>query len=242
MVIVALIGIGNLFYGERSNLFAIASMTILVFFLKRGRRLKLFGLGIGLCCGFVVVSLLDALRGSGFSLHAMAAGFLISTFFGNSFSDTRDFATVLSFWDGHYLLGKTYLAGLMAFVPRFLSSFRDTWAFGVVTATMVGFDPKEHPGLRIGIAGEAFLNFGLLGVCLLGLFVGAGIRLMDLRMKQCVALQPRADMRAYSYLVMGTVIGVFQNTSSASTLYSVLLVFLISWVMLRVFVFLKLPV
>jgi oligosaccharide repeat unit polymerase len=241
MVIVSLITLGMLFYGERGGLFAIATMTILVFFLKRGRRLNLFRLGIGICCAAVLAALLDALREGGLSLHSMAAGFLISTFYGNSFSDTRDFALVLSFWDGHYLLGKTYLAGLMAFVPRFLSTFRDTWSYGVVTATMAGFSPKEHPGLRIGIVGEAYLNFGLVGVCLLGVFIGASTRLIDLRMKQCVALQSRADMRAYSYMVIGTVVGAFQNTSNASTLYSILLVLLISWVMLRVLVFLKLP-
>jgi hypothetical protein len=242
MVVVSLIVVGLLFYGERGNIAGLASMTVLVFFLRRGRKLNLLRLGMGICCAFVLVSALDALRNGGFSLHSMAAGFVISTFYGNSFSDTRDFALVLSYWDGHYLLGKTYLAGLIAFVPRFLSSFRDTWSYGVVTATIAGLNPKEHPGLRIGIVGEAFLNFGVLGVCLLGLFIGAASRLIDLRMKQSVALQPRADMRAYSYMVIGTVVAAFQNSSSSSTLYSVLLVLLISWVMLRVFSFLKLPV
>lgn len=242
LLVLFFIIIALLFYGERGNLASIASMTVFVFFIKRGKRLNLSRLGLGICCAFLLASLLDALRNGDFSFKSVAAGFLISTLYGNSFSDTRDFALVLSFWDGHYLLGKTYLAGLIAFVPRVLSSFRDTWSYGVVTASMVGFDTKEHPGLRIGIVGEAYLNFGLLGVCFLGLLIGACLRLIDLRIKQCVALQSNADMRAYSYLVIGTVVGAFQNTSTTSTLYSVLLILLISWLMLKLFAFLKFPI
>jgi hypothetical protein len=46
--------------------------------------------------------------------------------------------------------GKTYLAALTSFVPRFASSFQDTWGLGAATGATVGFDPHVHPGLRPG--------------------------------------------------------------------------------------------
>jgi oligosaccharide repeat unit polymerase len=239
--IVILLTLGLLFFGSRTALVNIFMLPALVLFIKLGRRLNLAVLAIGVSVLLFVVFLLDALRRPSFSLSAVSSGLLLNIFYGNSFSDTRDFAVILSFWDGHYFLGKTYLAGLFAFVPRFLSTFRDTWSIGVVTATMAGFSPTEHAGLRVGLFGEAYFNFGLGAVLLLGLFIGASIRLVDLRVKQSVAAMPRSGLRAYSYFVILTVVSVAENTSIASTLYSILMIFAASWLTIRVFKFLKLP-
>jgi hypothetical protein len=240
--IASLIALGLLFFGSRSAIFGILIPPALVLFVKMGRRLNLLALALGTFGALCLVFILDALRRPNFSPSAVAAGFAINMFYGNSFSDTRDFAIVLSFWDGHFFLGKTYLAGLLAFVPRYLSSFRDTWALGVVTATMAGFSPKEHAGLRIGDFGEAYLNFGLAAVMLVGAFVGACVRLVDLRVKQSIASLPKSGVRAYSYLViLSTVVMIAENSTVASAFYSVMLIFLVSWVALKVFRFLKLP-
>jgi oligosaccharide repeat unit polymerase len=240
LILVVLVA-GLLFFGERSAIAGIAQMSVLVFLLKKGRRIGPFVLAGGTFLVFGLAFLLGALRQATLSFTSLATDFVLSTFFGNSFSDTRDFAVVLSFWDGHFLFGKTYLAGIFAFVPRFLSSFRDTWALGVVTASMAGFSPEEHPGLRIGIAGEAYLNFGLIGACLLSLFVGAGYRLIDLRMKQSIR-HGSQTMRVYSYWIIITMMLACQNTSIASTFYTILLVLFLSWIILKVFVLFGLPI
>ena len=239
LVVLSLIILGLLFFGERGNLAGIAVMMVLVVLIKRGRRINLLMLVAGVVGAFVAISLLDALRRPAFSVGAVAGGSAIDVLYGNSFSDTRDFALVLSFWDGHYLMGRTYLAGLIAFVPRFLSTFRDTWAIGVVTATTAGYKATEHPGLRVGIFGEAYLNFGLGAVVALGLFIGATTRLVDLRMKQSLTL-PRSDMRIYSYYILTILIATAENSSAASTFYSILLILAGSWFMLRVARFMKL--
>ena len=241
LFVVFMVSLGMLFFGSRGAIGSIFLMTITVLFIKMRRRLKLFWLVTGGFFALCMVFALDALRRPRFSLGSVVSGFALNLFYGNSFSDTRDFAVILSFWDGHYLLGKTYLAGLIAFVPRFLSTFRDTWSYGVVTATMAGFKPTEHAGLRIGLFGEAYLNFGLIGVTLLGLFIGATVRLIDLRMKQAVTVLPQSDIRVYSYSIMALLVSAAENSSTASTCYSILLVILVSWTMLRVSSFLKLP-
>ena len=100
-------------------------------------------------------------------------------FYGNHLSDTRDFAWVLAFWDGDYVLGKTYLAGLFSFIPRFLSEFRQEWALSLYTNRLVGFDPSLHAGLRPGLFGEVYFNFSLIGVFCLGLILGYFLRYAD---------------------------------------------------------------
>lgn len=188
LVISLLMVCGFVFYGERGNIFAIPVGAIYVSLIRFGRRIRLYWVCAGAAGTMLLVFVLDALREPNFSMSTVVGRLLFNIFFGNSFSDTRDFALVLSYWPGHFYYGLTYLAGVISFVPRFLSSFRDTWALGVVTATMAGLSPKEHPGLRVGLFGESYLNFGLLGVVVLGLLTGAVTRLIDSRMKQAARM------------------------------------------------------
>lgn len=98
--------------------------------------------------------------------------FISDLLYGNTFSDIRDFAWVLSGWNSEYLLGKTQLAGFMSFIPSFLSSFRQEWAWGRFSTDLVNLDSTVHPGLRPGIFGEMFINFGIIGVSILGFALG----------------------------------------------------------------------
>ena len=239
LLVVSLLIFGLLFFGERSNLAAIAIILVIGIFIRLGRKLRLFSLAVGSFVALCITFILDGLRSPNFSIKAVMEGFALSIFYGNSFSDTRDFATILSFWDGHFIWGKTYLAGLIAFIPRVLSSFRDKWSYGVVTATMAGLDPTEHPGLRIGSFGEAYLNFGLVGVILLGLFVGAITRLIDLRMKQSAASSSTSGIRLFSYYILTLYIAVAENSSTASTFYTTVVIIGLSWAALRIATFLQ---
>lgn len=123
--------------------------------------------------GFVfLIPILNSLRrGSG-----TAANPALEFLYGNAFSDLRDFAWFLAYWDGALFQGMTYLAGLISFLPRVISPFREKFAYGVVTATTVGFSPLKHAGIRIGVFGEPYINFGWIGVIAAGVFMGISIR------------------------------------------------------------------
>ncbi len=97
---------------------------------------------------------------------------LFSLVYGNTFSDLRDFALVLSVWNGDLLWGKSILAGILGFIPRDLLSFREAFSIGVFTNNLLGYDSSVHPGVRMGLFGEFYLNFGLVGVTLCGGFAG----------------------------------------------------------------------
>ena len=93
--------------------------------------------------------------------------------YGNNLSDLRDFAWVLSGWNGHFVWGKTQLAGFLSFIPSSLVEFRSTWSWGFFSTTTAGLsNVAEHPGLRTTIFGESYFNYGLVGVGVSGFLTG----------------------------------------------------------------------
>ncbi len=97
--------------------------------------------------------------------------------YGNNLSDMRDFAWILSGWDGTFFHGNTLLAGVLSLLPAAWSDFRTEWGWGRVTLRLTGLSEytiasHSHAGLRPLIFGEWFMNFGLPGIIVLGAFFG----------------------------------------------------------------------
>jgi O-antigen polysaccharide polymerase Wzy len=135
--------------------------------------LKILPLGVAL---LVAAVYLGDVREGQFNIFRTIATLGIKLFYGNNFSDLRDFAWVRSYWDGTFYLGKTQLAGLLGFIPSFISPFRTEWNWGVVTTSITGLDPLVNPGLRAGMFGEMYFNFGVPGVLIAGFLYGYVIR------------------------------------------------------------------
>jgi hypothetical protein len=76
---------------------------------------------------------------------------------------------------GSYLYGKTFIAGMLGFIPTSIFSFKEENQIGRVTLRLFGLNPETSGGPRIGIIGESYINFGITGVLIipgiLGLFV-----------------------------------------------------------------------
>ena len=192
----------SLFLGARSAIIGpIIEIYTFNIFLNRKGKINLVKLFISGFFMLFLVLYLDAVRSGDSSIINTLAGLVLMTFYGNSFSDLRDFAWVLGTWDGVYLYGKTYLAAFMSFIPSGLSAFRTQWSIGKVTAIMAGFDPLVHPGLRPGLFGESFLNFGIFGVIFLGLFLGYIYRYIDFYIKK--AADDKTPIIAFSALISG---------------------------------------
>jgi hypothetical protein len=139
----------------------------------------------------------------------------IKLFYGNNFSDLRDFAWVRSYWDGTYYLGKTQLAGLLGFIPSFISPFRAEWNWGVVTTTIAGLDPLVNPGLRAGMFGEMYFNFGVPGVLVAGFLYGYVIRRVQNASVASVRSLPveAARLRIFAGMVTLSLVGSLLNTA-----------------------------
>jgi oligosaccharide repeat unit polymerase len=151
--------------------------------------------------------------------------------YGNTFSDLRDFAIFLSNWDFNFLFGKTYLAGIISFIPRFISEFREEWAIGVVTTYFVGFDSNEHPGLRINPFGEMFINFGFPGVIILSFVLGYYLRKIDYGIKSNMTSAAPSFNKNYALLSHSYLLLCLINSSTFPLYYTfVILMFLFALV------------
>lgn len=147
--------------------------------------------------------------------------FLLHLLYGNNFSDVRDFAYILNYWDEKLVLGKSYFAGIISFVPRAFSDFRQEWACNVFTNSIVGFD--NHPGLRSGWFGEPFLNFGYAGVMITGLIGGYFLRFIDLSLKKAIEVEKNL-IKGYGYTICFSFINCFFMSISFLALYLFVLI------------------
>lgn len=114
----------------------------------------------------------EALRNEELSGERMALA-PVHFMFGNNLSELRDFAWILAGWDGDFLRGKTYISGLLAFIPSFILPDRTEFGWGRFSTHAAGLDGGVHPGLRPTVFAEAYFNFGLPGALLFGVFLGA---------------------------------------------------------------------
>jgi hypothetical protein len=225
---------GLVFFGARGNLVAIYINVLLCYFIMLRNRVSLFRV-VSL---IVLVTLfgfyLGSARAGEFSPGGFLATFVTLLFYGNTFSDLRDFAWVYSAWDHAFWGGKTYLAAILSFVPRFASSFRDTWAMGAATASTVGFDPQVHPGLRPGVFGEGYFNFGLAGVVAIGLMLGFILRRVDTDVKRALAPPRPSMMQAFASSMLLNISGCIAISAGFSGLYTLAGIYLFSWFCLSV--------
>lgn len=65
-----------------------------------------------------------------------------------------------------YLLGKTYIAGFFSFIPTKINFFKEKYNYMRYTSHISNHDPDLYGGMRSTYLGEAYVNFGLLGVIL----------------------------------------------------------------------------
>lgn len=166
----------SIMWGSRSVLFG--SLFILFcywYYLHPSVSLKkIFLIGIGF---IICVMFLGVLRGGGGIQESTGFTLLVAffnMFYGNTFSDGRDFAWMLSGFDGNFQMGRTYISGLFSFLPSDLFSWRREYAMGIYTLELAGItnETGEHPGLRGGLFYELFFNFSYFGVVLGGLLIG----------------------------------------------------------------------
>jgi oligosaccharide repeat unit polymerase len=226
--------VGLVFFGARGNLVAIFVSVLLCYFVWM--RNKISVLRITAIVGVITVLgfYLGSLRAGSYSIGGFFGTFVDAVFYGNTFSDLRDFAWVYSAWDHVPWAGKTYLAALLSFVPRFASHFRDTWSLGAMTAATAGFDPEVHPGLRPGIFGEGFFNFGLPGVMAVGLMLGIIFRRVDLDVKRALSAPQPSMMRAFSSTMLLGVATTLAVSAGFSALYILAGIYLFSWLCVSV--------
>lgn len=158
---------------SRAVLFSPIVMTFIFYAISRGRKISFSQMVIiGLVVIIGIFSLAFFRKGNLSDMDSTAL--LNNILYGSTFSDIRDFAWVLGYWDHELLQGKTYIAGIFSFIPSAISEFRQQWGLGHFTLMTTGLysDDSFHGGLRCTIFGESYFNFGLIGVIIISFIYG----------------------------------------------------------------------
>jgi oligosaccharide repeat unit polymerase len=228
-----LLSFGLIFFGARSNILSIYISVLVCYLIKLRTRVSLLKLASLICVILLFGLYLGNVRSGQYSLNDFFALLAVAVLYGNNFSDLRDFAWVDALWNHQLWMGKTYLAALTAFVPRFASEFRDTWGTGAATAITLGLDPHVHPGVRPGSFGESYFNFGMVGVIVVGLAIGIIFRRVDIDVKRAVAY-PRPSMRkAFASTMLLGVASIVAISANSSGFFVLGGIYLFSWLCLR---------
>jgi len=204
----------SLFLGTRTA--AIEPILVLGFYYiyLNSKKISMLRIGLLILGLFVSAILLNNLRFSSNSFK-----FFDEILYGNHFSDTRDFAFLLSFFNDGWLEGKSYLAGLMTFIPRQYSEFRANWAFGLYCARLAQIYDPLFPGHRPGYFGEVFMNFGIIGVGFLGLWTGYIISLIDKKVHTTITNTGNI-IKAYSFTFSAYFVSVINNSLLFAPFYT----------------------
>ncbi len=230
---VLLLSFGLVFFGARGNIASIYISILLCYLIRLRTRVSLFRLAIVTSTILLLALYLGNVRAGQYSLGDFFTFLAAALFYGNNFSDLRDFAWVDALWNHRLWMGKTYLAAVMAFVPRVASEFRDTWGTGAATATTLGFDPHVHPGVRPGYFGESYFNFSLLGVIVVGLAIGIIWRRVDIDVKRALTAYESSMRKAFASTMLLGVAGVFAVSANSSGFFVLGGIYFFTWLCLQ---------
>ncbi|MGL5642233.1 MAG: O-antigen polymerase [Paraclostridium sp.] len=201
------------------------SIKINLFILCFGVAVLVFGMGM------------SVLRDGG---HINGFGKLFNDIaYGNTFSDVRDGAYVLYGFDQKYdsfLYGKNYLADLMSFIPSSISHFRSTWSYGAFsTNTLFGWE--GHYGLRGGWFLQPYINFGYMGVIIVGILYALIISYLErFFYKNIICREYDSEIIANKLMITNTLctISSFLMVSSAGAQYYVSIILILALVVISI--------
>ena len=164
---------------------------------------------------------------------------LQSFLYGNTFSDIRDGAYLFYGYENNFdskiLFGKTYLAGLISFIPSYLSKFKLKWSWGRFSSLGL-LNLENHFGLRGGNSFEAYANFRMPGVILFSILNGYLLAIVEESFSDNIynkiksGEQINVNSFFYAQFILG-LSGFITISSSATTLYTLIVFILIVYVL-----------
>jgi oligosaccharide repeat unit polymerase len=150
-------------------------------------------------------------------------------FLGDNLIDLRDASWVFSHWNHDPLMGKTYLGGLVAMVPSGIFPQKKEWHLGLTGVRIVGWNPEHHFGLRITFFGEAFLNFGWIGVAAIALILGSIFGVLLRMLHLAGSKSPPCLAKNLKIAILMQMTFPLANTSDAFTSWSMLVLLTVMW-------------
>lgn len=110
----------------------------------------------------------------------------------SSLSEVRDLGWVMELMHGNYLNGTTLIQPFDPF-PGLIDTWKNTHSVAYFTADLLNVDPESRSfgGLRLTLAGEAFMNFWFFGPVICGFLLGLGVAWAERSVKNSTTLPIR---------------------------------------------------
>ncbi|MDT7831117.1 O-antigen polymerase [Flavobacteriaceae bacterium S356] len=103
------------------------------------------------------------------------------------FVSVRELTRVLFFFnegEHAYLFGKTYVAGVFSFIPTKINSLKANYNYMRYTSIISDQNPDEFGGMRSTYIGEAFVNFGFVGIILVPILFAIFVYIIHILIKK----------------------------------------------------------
>lgn len=211
-----------LFSGSRGAALAPVLTAIIFYFISKQLRVSLAKYVVAGFLLLIIAFYLKDVRNERFAPVQTLRLAPYSVVYGSNFSDIRDFAWVLANWDDEYILGRSYLAAGLAWVPRGLSEFREKWSMGMYIIRLLGLDPSLTTPMRPGKFGEPYLNFGLIGIVMMGFIGGYVLRYVDIKIKEAVQTKGGNFIEMYALTFVYTFVSQFYLSGRFRRFYALI--------------------
>lgn len=91
---------------------------------------------------------------------------VVTDFFGVQIRETSRLIYNFDLMGQPYYYGKTFIAGIIGFLPTQYCSFKENYLISRVVLSLFEQDKETSGGPRVGIIGEGYINFDFLGVAI----------------------------------------------------------------------------
>jgi hypothetical protein len=133
---------------------------------------------------------------------------------GSALPEIRDLGWIMKLNGGDYWWGSTLVQPLLP-LPSFVMPWAAEHSLRTVTTNLIGLDAESTGGLRLTLAGESFLNFGLLGVLPICFLWGLGMRWIDSAIRSVGKTGNRVQVYVVSLLLSWLAFWIYLAGSQA---------------------------
>jgi len=145
------------------------------------------------------------------------------------FVSVRELTRVLFFFnegEHSYLFGKTYVAGLFSFIPTKINSLKANYNYMRYTSIISDQNPDEFGGMRSTYIGEAFVNFGFVGIVLVPILFAIFVYIIHILIKK-YALNNFIYYVMVFWIFKMLVMPFYENGSSMILFFLITVVFMV---------------
>lgn len=218
------LAISLFFTAKRGQLFFPVFISIVSFLIYKRKVLKLTFAG----GGFILVTAISRnfakLMSGEFNFEDILMS--LSTSF---FVSVRELTRVLYFFEkGDYslLYGKTYIAGLFSFIPTSLNSLKADYSYMRYTSIISNQNPDDFGGMRSTYLGEAYINFGLIGIIICPIIFALIIYLFHIIIKK-YSSNNFIYFLATLWIFKMVILPIYENGSSMFLFFILTVIFMI---------------